>query len=334
MTTHTFVKDFKDLPLGHVVNSVYKIFGGRNGETRNGNPYTFLEVGDKTDTFTLKVWDSSEQVQRAIYDNIGDYIHVNDALASYNDRREITAKNVEIISAGVASIYTQVKIEPANYIKTAPLSMQELYDELKYNVESLLNPDVYAIVNHLITKYYDAYMHSPAGAKIHHNYVGGLLYHSMNMVRSARALTDVYKKVMPDMIDESVLIGGIIIHDIGKIKEYMVTKDAIEVTTMGSLFGHISIGQGMIYEACQELAIDIDTNPKVQALIHVVLAHHGNLEWGSPVKPQTVEAHLVHHIDMIDARMDTIRTELLRVETGQMTDRVFALGNQRLFKHS
>lgn len=165
----------------------------------------------------------------------------------------------------------------------------------------------------------------PAAKRNHHALAGGLSYHTISMLQVGRALLKIYPEV-----NASLLLGGIILHDMGKTIE-LSGAIATEYTLKGKMMGHIVIVDELIDRACAELGFDPDSEP-VLLLKHVVLAHHGKLEYGSPVAPQLLEAELIHHIDNMDATFNMIATALAKVEPGNFSEAIYPLDRRQFYK--
>ena len=166
----------------------------------------------------------------------------------------------------------------------------------------------------------------PAASKNHHAIRGGLLYHVYRMLLSAEALCEIYPIVRKDYI-----YAGVILHDIAKLFEMDANEMGVagSYTIEGELLGHIVQGIKLIDEACKELGVSYE---KRIALEHMLLSHHYEPEYGSPKRPMFPEAELLHHLDMIDARMYDMEKALRGVEKGQFSDKIYSLDNRRIYK--
>ncbi|MER2064386.1 MAG: HD domain-containing protein, partial [Alkalibacterium sp.] len=169
------------------------------------------------------------------------------------------------------------------------------------------------------------FFQSPAAKTNHHAFMGGLAFHTVSMLRIARSLSEIYSD-----LDVSLLFSGIILHDVGKVVE-LSGPTATDYTLEGKLIGHIVMINEDIVRACKELKIDED-HEDVLLLKHTVLAHHGELEYGSPVRPLIPEAEMIHYIDQIDAKMNMISSALRKTEPGEFSERVWAMNNRSFYK--
>lgn len=200
-----------------------------------------------------------------------------------------------------------------------------MIDYLNKVIFEITNPTMNRIVRELMNRYQKKFFQSPAAKANHHAFYGGLAYHTVTMLKIAQSLTEIYPS-----INKSLLFSGLILHDLGKVIE-LTGPTATQYTLEGNLVGHIVIISEEITKACQTLSID-DRAEDVLLLKHMVLAHHGKLEYGSPVRPQLKEAEILHQIDMIDATMNMVDSTLEKVEPGSFSNQVWALDNRRFYK--
>ena len=185
------------------------------------------------------------------------------------------------------------------------------------------NPNIQRITRHLLRKHHEQFLEYPAATRNHHEFVSGLGYHVVSMLDLAKAISDLYPS-----LDRDLLYAGVILHDLGKIVE-LSGPVAASYTVEGNLLGHITIMVNEIGKAADELGID---GEEVVILKHLVLSHHGKLEWGSPKQPMIKEAEILHMIDNIDAKMNMLDRALKRVKPGEFSERVFPLDNRSFYK--
>ena len=231
---------------------------------------------------------------------------------------------------GVVEVYNGVlslvisSIEPSEvnsdqFPRENPFTTDELKKEFKRYYCSIGSLNLAKVIEFTINKL-DTYFESKAAKNIHHDFKGGLAYHSLTMANLADTLSRRYD------VDRDLLVTAAILHDAGKTIEL----DNDGYTKEGILYGHIIIMNDILSEAIfthKELA----DAPEIAHLKHILLSHHGRLEWGSPVLGATPEAILFHHIDKIDADMQIAKTELAKVNPGTPTPRIWALDNRVLY---
>ena len=160
-----------------------------------------------------------------------------------------------------------------------------------------------------------------AGKSVHHNIRGGLLYHMYTMLQSASQLYKVYKNILP--LDRDLLFAGVILHDIGKVRELSCSSImSIDYTPDGNLLGHLFIGAEMVGECAKKLGLPEE---KTLLLQHMLLSHHGKREMGAVTLPAIPEASILPHVDCMDAEMYMFRSAREETKPGEMSDKIFAL---------
>ena len=276
---------------GETIRNVYLCKGKRSAETRNGKPYDNLILQDKTGTLDGKVWDPNSQ-GIADYDE-KDFIEVFGDVINYNGNLQLNIRQIRKAEEG--------EYNPADYMPTTDKSVDGMYEELTAYIRQISNKylrqvlEFYYIKDEAFIKKFKA--HS-AAKTVHHGFIGGLMEHTLGVTR----LCDYMSKAYP-VINRDLLITASLLHDIGKTKE-LSAFPLNDYTDEGQLLGHIYMGAQMI----NDLARQIPEFPEVlkNELIHCILSHHGELEYGSPKKPALVEAVALNLADNTDARMETI----------------------------
>lgn len=210
-----------------------------------------------------------------------------------------------------------------NLIPVSPISFDVLKDDLKKYLDSIKDEDLHAITKKLIVDNYKKYLDYPAASKNHHDFMHGLLHHSLSMCHLIDGILLNYKDLNRDL-----LISGALLHDLGKVVE-LSGVIATKYTVEGSLLGHLVIGVEMIDSASKELNID---NEKVLLLKHLIASHHGKQEFGALVLPQTKEAIILSMVDDMDAKMMSIDKAFETTEKGSFSERIFPLDNRAFYK--
>ena len=167
----------------------------------------------------------------------------------------------------------------------------------------------------------------PAGKSMHHSFVGGLLMHTVSMVRAAEFLAELYRET----VDRNLLLAGTLLHDFAKCGEFVTSPLGLvtEYSTQGQLLGHLVMGSQAVAEIAKELGVPEEKSVLLQ---HLLLSHHGDPEFGAAVRPMCAEAELLSIIDLMDSRMEIYQEAMEEVEPGQFTKRVFAL-DKKVFRH-
>ena len=173
---------------------------------------------------------------------------------------------------------------------------QEYENKLRKLIKGVMTPGIRLILENIFSgTLYDKFLINPAGMRLHHAYIGGLLQHSVDVAGIAQSLSDRIGGV-----DKDLIVAGALLHDIGKLRE--ISSDiGFPYTMEGRLLGHVSMSAVMVQEAAGKAKV---TGPKLQQLLHIVLSHHGEQEKGSPVACATKESFIVHYADEIDAIMN------------------------------
>lgn len=286
--------------------------------TKGGKPYVSIDFSDDTGSINAKIWDISKDEFGYKKDEV---VFLKAVVEMFRDLKQLKVLDISHLSSD------DPDNNPNVFLKRAPLTESEIKTELnKYiNIISAENKKYGDIVKYILGKYKEAFLEHPAAKNVHHNYIGGLSYHVIRMLKHGEAITDVYKT-----LNKPLLLSGILIHDAGKMEELKGIGD-INYTIKGRLLGHIVIGDTLICEAAKKLNLDYENDEEVLLLRHLVLAHHGKLEWGSPVMPIIPEATALHSIDKLDADMEQYEAAYLEIEKGEMSPRVFGL-NVEVYK--
>ncbi|WP_078552613.1 3'-5' exoribonuclease YhaM [Bacillus alkalicellulosilyticus] len=302
--------------VGASLESYLLIKSVTKGMASNGKPFLTLMLCDHTGEIEAKLWACSPEDEATfVHQTI---VHVGGEVTAYRGRHQLKISNIRPTSA-----LDNVKV--ADFIKSAPISQEDMLSKVTQYIFEMNNPKIQRITRHLLKKHQQAFIEMPAATKNHHEFVSGLAYHVVSMLDLARAIAALYPS-----LDTDLLYAGVILHDLGKVKELSGPLDTA-YTIEGKLLGHITIMVNEIAEAAKELEIE---GEEVLILQHMVLSHHGKGEWGSPKPPLVKEAEILHMIDNIDAKMNMMDRSLERVQPGEFTERVMALENRSLYKPS
>jgi 3'-5' exoribonuclease len=270
---------------------------------RKGNgQYLALTLADKTGQFEARMWEEFAEVVQSCA--AGCYVKVQGQVSKYQGKFQITLTKMR--PAG------DVEIDTADFIPTTEFDIPTMDAELRGYVAAFTNAHLQA----LVLAFLDdpaigaAFLQAPAAKRLHHAWIGGLLEHVLALVRVCLATAPFYPEVNQDL-----LVTGAILHDIGKVRE-LSWKSSFDYTLEGQLIGHISIAQGMLHEKiaaidARAVAEGTEVFPQRLRLLveHMILAHHGKLEFGSPKLPMTAEAMLLSALDDLEAKFQTLRNE-------------------------
>lgn len=285
------------------------------GKTNGVNKTNYLSIvfQDETGTIDAKLWNASDEHIQTLTN--GAVVRGKGDIIKYSDDRQM-----KIISVDNISYQESLQVQ---FVKKAPIDADKMIKLMRGYIKKISNMKLYSLVQYLFEQHIEQFRIYPAASKNHHEYVSGLAYHTLSMLKVAETLIDVYPQLNADLI-----YAGILLHDLGKTVE--LSGAVVPTYTLeGKLLGHISIAQAMVYHAAKELNIE---GEEVTLLQHMILSHHGKNEYGSPVLPQIREAEIVYFIDNIDARMNMFDKALENVEYGDYSKRVFALENRTIYK--
>ena len=309
------MKLVKDFIEGDNISTQLLVSNVTKGVNSIGAGYLNVELRDSSGAINAKKWEVTPEDDSIFV--IGNIVEIGLEIINY--RNALQGKIVSV------SLLNNDDIDVSKFIKQPPVSKEELTKRFLAHVNSIKNSECKKVVEYFINKFSDKLYTHPAASSIHHEYSSGLLMHEVSMCDIAVSVEKMYNDVSHDL-----LISGIILHDLGKTIE-LEGPVAFKYTVEGKLLGHISIMAGEIRSACKELKI---SNEITTLLEHMVLSHHGNLEFGSPVLPQTKEAMLLSLIDNMDSKMTIIDKALETVEKGEFSQKIFALDNRCIYKHN
>lgn len=286
--------------------------------SKNGSQFIKLILSDQDfNEVTGFLWNAQPEDIESYKQ--GELVGVAGKGKSFNDAIQLDIQRIRLTNDG-----DNVNIE--DFIETAPENPEDMYNELYQTAEAMENPDIRKIVLRSLEERADKLEYFPAAKSVHHAMRGGLLYHTLSMLRLAKSLKNLY----PD-INEDLLYAGVILHDLGKIDEMQanLNGNVEDYTARGKMLGHITTGISRI----EEMSKEMDVDPEIAMLLeHMILSHHYEPEYGSPVKPMFPEAELLHHIDMIDARMNSMGKVQKNLQPGTFSERQIMLDGVRVYR--
>lgn len=306
-----WVKDFVD--GDHIIGQLL-VTSVTKGVTDKGMSYLNVSFQDKTGSIEGKKWDASDLDARVLVP--GTVVNVEGDVNLYKNANQLKIKNVLPIE-DISSINLE------NFQRVSPLPLDEMKQRLDKYLNSFKDKDVETIAKAVISHFYDKYVTYPAAVKIHHEFGSGILHHSLAMADLADDVAKRYPQV-----DRDILVAGALMHDIGKTVEYenpLMPAQTVE----GKLCGHIAI----MYAEFKKIVDGLNIKSEVPVLLeHMILAHHGKMEWGSPVLPATREAWLLSQIDLIDSHMMVLDKALAPIKEGEFTQRLWVMDDASFYK--
>jgi 3'-5' exoribonuclease len=302
-----YIKDYKD---GDRIFDIYFCKFKSSAVTKNGKNYDNVIIQDKTGTMDAKIWDPNN-AGIADFDAF-DYIEVYGDVTSFNGALQVNVKRVRRCEEG--------EYDEREYMPVSKKDIDEMYGELVKFIDSVKNTYLNTLLNNIFVKdstFAERFKKASAAKSVHHGFIGGLLEHTLGVVK----LCDYYCSAYP-ILNRDLLITAAICHDMGKTREISAFP-VNDYTDDGQFIGHIVIGSEMIGERARQIE---GFPPMLELeLKHCILSHHGEYEFGSPKKPAIIEAVALNYADNTDAKMETF-TEIL-----ESTNETGWLGFNRLF---
>lgn len=282
----------------------------------NNKEYFDLTLADATGEINAKLWNVGDEEKANLA--AGGMVKVRGHVQEWRNNLQFKVVKIRATHEGDG-----VKIE--DFVKSAPLEAQEMYDELMGYVDGMANDHIARLCRHLYEERKDKLLYYPAAKSNHHAIRSGLLYHLLRMLRSAAALADVYEN-----IDTDLLFAGVLLHDIEKLSELDSDEQGIcDYTVKGNMIGHINMAVVTIEKVGEALGVPAE---EIMLLQHMVLSHHYQPEYGSPKKPMIKEAELLHYVDMIDARMYDFEEAVQTLEPGELSEPIWSLDRRRIYR--
>ncbi|MBU0536332.1 MAG: HD domain-containing protein [Nanoarchaeota archaeon] len=311
-----------ELREGQIIDDIF-VVKIKRGIQKYSKGYSFtLLVSDQTGaTIEYKFWGpEDERLVNALYERIkqDSVVHVQGKISNYNNKLQIATNEpmgFDILEPG--------QYEPSMFIKPPKGDVNKMYDGLKETITFVKNPNLKQLLTEIFTDtdFEERFKKHPGAIEVHHNWTGGLLQHTVEVVNYCI----LSHKQFPDL-NKDLLIAGALLHDIGKMEELEVTT-RIKGTEKGQLIGHLPMGLIFVEKRISRIqGFDPDLKNK---LLHIVASHHGRLEYGSPKEPMIPEAVALYYADEMSAKIAEI-TEFVKESRKHTDDRfMFSKRNQR-----
>lgn len=296
---------------------VIKSVDSKVSNNSNTNKYLDFNLGDATGDINAKLWECNEKLENTFKQSI--LVKIKGTVNEWRGKLQLKIEMIRLTEE-------TDEVNICDYVAVAPYSPEKMYDDILNYLSKIKNIDIQNIVTNILGYNEKKLMHYPAAKSNHHSIRSGLLYHTTTMLKAGEKLSEIYTFLNTDL-----LYAGIILHDIGKIYEMNASELGIvsEYSVEGQLLGHIVQGIKMIETASLEVKADKEVS---MLLEHMVLAHHYEAEYGSPKKPMIPEAEMLHHLDIMDARMYDMNKALGDTEEGKFSERIRSLDNINVYK--
>lgn len=285
-------------------------------KTKNGASYLDLIIGDKDGEMPAKLWDFSG---KEIFEEEM-VVKIRGTVEQYNGKDQFRIAQIRPAAAG--DDYNLSELVPSSEV-----GGQQIFNMLLKRAEAFKDPDFKAITTTILNEKKDLLINCPAAFKLHHAMIGGLMLHTMSIVRMAEEICRIYPNINKDL-----LLAGAILHDVAKTWEFSLGKTGLVkgYSTEGELIGHLVKGAMYVEEAGKKLNI---SREKTVLLEHMILSHHGVPEYGSPVRPMFLEAEILSALDTLDAEIYEFNSATSKAEPGKFTERQWSLDNRKLYNH-
>jgi 3'-5' exoribonuclease len=285
-------------------DAVQQYFMVRQAETRmdkSGNPYLSLALGDKSGAMVARVWNKVLAKCPGPFAP-GDHVGVQAQVESYKGELQLNIRYINTVAA-LRDLGRDLQgYDPELLCQATPYDREDMWQELWQVAETQIGPPLGELVLRVLERYRDQFQVCPAALRYHHPYLGGLLEHTWFVTRHALASLNIYPELNRDLV-----LAGAMLHDLGKVKE-LANPPAPERTVPGHLLGHVVLGWEMVRSEAQ--ALNFSDPILLVQLEHIILSHHGSMEFGSPILPKTREALLVNFLDDLDAKLKMMSQHL------------------------
>jgi 3'-5' exoribonuclease len=316
-----FVQDIRD---GMAIDQVFVVHAKDLRTTKSGDLYISGKLGDRTGQIDVRMWQASEAVYNGI--PLHGYLHVKGRAEDYKGTAQLVIASCRPVDPS--------KVDQGDYVAVSPYDIEEMWAEVTEILRTIHDRHIKALLKKFLEDkaLVAAIKRSPAAVQMHQPYVGGLLEHTRNVLRGCRAILPLYPQLNGDL-----LLAGAFLHDLGKSGE-LAGGLANSYTDRGMLVGHITMAAVWVQDKARLVAEDLGESfppQRINLLQHLILAHHGEHQWGSPKLPAIPEAFVLHYLDNLDAKMwmAAHAIEADPDDTSAWTPYARAL-ETRLFKHS
>jgi len=315
-----FVSDLAGFEEERLFDGFFLVLVKQQRTTKQNKPYLCLILGDKTGQVEARAWEPGDPRIGKDYER-GDIVKVRGSVSFYDSRAQVRVEQLRKAAPDEA--------DKTDMLPTTTLDVGALWAQLEATVESLTNPDLKWLLKTLLADpaMAQAYREAPAARQLHHAWLGGLLEHVVSLLGLADRVAAHYP-----LLDRDLLVTGVILHDIGKVRE-LAWETGFDYTVEGVLLGHIQMGVDLVEKTIAGLP---DFPDRLRTLVlHMILSHHGKLEFGSPKLPMIPEALVLNFVDDLDAKMQAMTSEFEKSARegkaqDELTGKVWALDQRQL----
>jgi len=315
-----YIGDLMGFDEGKLFDSFFLVLAKQQRTTKQNKAYLSLTLGDKTGQIEARVWELGDPRIAKVFER-GEIVKVRGSVSRYDERAQLKVDQLRIALAGEA--------DKMDMLPATTRDVGELWAALEAVVASITNPDLKRLLAALLADaaLAQAFREAPAARQLHHAWLGGLLEHVVSLLGLADRVAAHYP-----MLNRDLLLTGVILHDIGKIRE-LSWETGFDYTVEGVLLGHIQMGVELVEKTIASLPGFPD---RLRTLVvHMILSHHGKLEFGSPKLPMIPEAVVLNFVDDLDAKMQAMASEFEKSARegrapDEMTGKVWSLDQRQL----
>ena len=315
-----YIADLANFEEGKLFDGFFLVLNKQQRTTKTNKPYLNLILGDKTGQLEGRIWELGDPRIAKDFDK-GDIVKARGSASRFDDRLQMKIDQLRKAHPD--------EVDKSDLLPSTNYDVPALWSQLLAFVDTFTNPDLKLLLATLLAdpSIAQAYREAPAAKQLHHAWLGGLLEHVVSLLNLAERVAPHYP-----MLDRDLLLTGVILHDIGKVRE-LSWEIGFEYTIEGTLLGHIQMGVALAEQTIDSLP---NFPPRLKTLVlHMILSHHGKLEFGSPKLPMIPEALVLNFLDDLDAKMQAMASEFeksIREGKGpdELTGKVWALDQRQL----
>jgi len=315
-----YIVDLAGFEESKTFDAFFMVLHKQQRTTKTNKQYLHLILGDKTGQVESRVWDPGDARIAKDFER-GDTVKVRGCVSRFDDRLQMKVEHLRKTVAG--------EVEKSDLLPCTSYNVDELWQKLLGFVESFTDPHLKLLLKTLLADagLAQAYREAPAAKQLHHAWLGGLLEHVVSLLALADRVAPHYP-----ILDRDLLLTGVLLHDIGKVSE-LSWDIGFEYTVEGTLLGHIEMGVELVGKTIDGLP---GFPPRLRTLVlHMILSHHGKLEFGSPKLPMIPEALVLNFVDDLDAKMQAVASEFEKsIREGksadELTGRIWALDQRQM----
>lgn len=283
-----------------------------------GDTYLDMTLSDADGEINAKLWRYSAELHGEY--TINELVKIRGIVSQYQGADQLKIEKIRHVTP-------EDGVNAGDFVKSANYTGEQMYNELYSIAESFMDEDLKKIVTAILDDNRLSMLYWPAAFKLHHAMRGGLLFHTLSIVRLAEGVCGVYP-----FIDRELLLSGAILHDIAKLSEFKVADTGVATgySAEGNLLGHLAMGAMVIDKYAEKLNINKKT---AMLLEHMVLSHHGEPEFGAAVRPMFIEAELLSELDLMDSRVYEMHEAVSAAPADDFSGKIWAMDNRKLYNH-